>query len=47
MEPDKVEEIGWFKVDEVHKLNLFLPMRQRVDTGGFQQMYRIFKESPI
>lgn len=45
MEPDKITQIDWVNVYEVHKLDLFLPMRQRVDTGDLKSLYEIFKEN--
>jgi 8-oxo-dGTP diphosphatase len=46
MEPEKITDLGWFGIDgEVDSLDLFLPMRQRVDTGDLKTMYQIFKEN--
>lgn len=47
MEPEKITDIGWFNVyEDVHKLNLFLPMRQRIDDGSLHTTYDIFKRTP-
>ena len=46
-EPEKIADIGWFPVEHLHKENLFLPMRQRVDDGSLLSTYKIFKENPF
>lgn len=45
MEPDKATDLGWFDIyNDVPKLDLFLPMRQRVDSDSLFSTYEIFKK---